>query len=171
MHREAAEWTYIQFHEWRNVQSFSKFDILEIGSLNINGGVRHFFEPWIDTYTGIDVQEGPGVDVVANATEYSNPEFYDIIVTNETFEHTRDWREIIQRSYKNLSPTNGLFIATMAGEGRPVHSAIDTGQIRDWEHYANIGAWDLNKTLKDCGFTNIVVNTLGWDLRCKAEKQ
>lgn len=169
MHREAFDWTYTSFHIWKNVQIKKTYDILEIGSFNINGGVREMFAPWAVSYVGIDPQEGPGVDIVISATEYIEPSAYDIIVTNETFEHTPDWKEIVENCYTNLR-NGGLFTATMAGEGRPPHSALDTGEIREWEHYANIGAWDLNQTLVRCGFKNIVVDKLHTDLRCSATK-
>jgi hypothetical protein len=58
----------------------------------------------------------------------------------------------------------GIFITTMAGEGRRPHSAIDTGEIREWEHYSNIGEWELNQTLNGF-FVKSAINRLGTDLR------
>ena len=167
MHLAASDYIFKTFHQERN--SKTDFDILEIGSFNINGGVRDIFKPFAKTYTGIDVQEGKDVDIVADGATYTNKDSYDIIVTAETFEHTPDWKKIIARSYLNLR-LGGMFIATMAGEGRPPHSALDTGEIREWEHYSNIGYWELAQCLKQCGFevvSTIINNT---DLYCMAIK-
>lgn len=166
MHNEAMNWVYQSFHILRTKD---KYDILEIGSLNINGSVRSILEPFAATYLGIDMQDGPGVDLVADGASYELPEAYDAIVTAEAFEHTPDWKKIIKQSYINLKP-GGIFIATMAGEGRPFHSGIDGGQLQEHEHYANIGAWELNQTLKGIGFQQVVVNVLGQDTRCSAVK-
>ncbi len=42
---------------------FIRKSVLEIGSLNINGSIRPFFEQC--TYVGVDLGEGADVDVVA----------------------------------------------------------------------------------------------------------
>ena len=165
MHSDAMNWVYQSFHFLRTKD---KYDILEIGSLDINGSVRGIFDSFAASYTGLDVVAGPGVDIVADGATYSLPEAYDVIVTAETFEHTPDWKKIILRSIENLRP-GGIFIATMAGEGRPPHSALDEKPIREWEHYSNIGWWELNQTLKSL-FTNHEVNILNTDLRCWAVK-
>jgi SAM-dependent methyltransferase len=167
MHDSAKEYVYRSFHGWRN--SRTNLDILEIGSLDINGSVRPIFEPFQTNYFGIDMQKGPGVDLVADAAHFVNEEDYDVVVCAEVFEHTPDWKKIIANSYTNLR-SGGLFIATMAGEGRPPHSAIDENPIRDWEHYSNIGAWELNQTLRQVGFKTASVNVQGWDTRCSAAK-
>ena len=115
------------------------------------------------------MQEGPGVVIVHDAAKYTKPNFFDVVVCAEVFEHTPEWQTIIKKSYKNLVE-GGVFIATMAGEGRHPHSAIDTGAIREWEHYANIGWWQLKQTLTNNGFKNINVNIEGQDTRCSAVK-
>jgi SAM-dependent methyltransferase len=155
------------FHDWRDGRSH--FKVLEIGSLDINGSVRPIFYPFAEKYIGIDMQEGPGVDIVVDAAKFIHFETYDIILCAEVFEHTPHWKQIIQNSYNNLVD-GGIFIATMAGEGRYPHSAIDENPIREWEHYSNIGWWELEQTLKKLGFKNINVSVLGTDTRCWAVK-
>lgn len=163
LHKEAADWVFHSFHTWRGDRK--DLVILELGSLNINGGVRDFIQPYGRSYIGVDQEAGPGVDVVADAATYLEHNRYDVVVTTETLEHCPNWRDIIGCSYMNLKE-GGIFIATMAGEGRFAHSAIDEAPIRDWEYYANVGAWELNRALK--GFAKHEVNTLGTDLRCWA---
>ena len=161
------EFVYSSFHNWKDDRTNLK--VLEIGSLDINGSMRPIFYPFAEKYIGIDAQDGPGVDIVTDATEYLSPGYFDVIICAEVFEHTPDWKKIINNSYNNLVD-GGIFIATMAGEGRYPHSAIDENPIREWEHYANIGWWELNQTLTNIGFKDINVNVEGQDTRCSAIK-
>jgi hypothetical protein len=163
MHKAAHEWVFESFHEHKRELEKDMLCILEVGSLDINGSVRNIFYPWTLEYTGIDPQSGPGVDIVANGHEYSKPEAY---------EHTPHWKEIIARAAENLRP-GGLFIATMAGETRAPHSAVHGNHPYDWEHYANIGEWELRQTLAkhfskfETSYINPMVHG---DLRCWAVK-
>jgi hypothetical protein len=45
-------------------EAFTGVEVLEVGSLNINGTVRDFFDS--TRYIGADVAEGRDVDVVCN---------------------------------------------------------------------------------------------------------
>lgn len=168
MHKEASEYVFKAFHAWRGDRTGLK--ILEVGSYNINGSVRDFLSPFALEYVGIDPNPGPNVDLVASGEEYVRFGYFDVVVTTETFEHAPGWKTVVQKSYENLS-VGGVFIATMAGEGRAPHSALDEKPIRDWEHYANIGEWDLGKTLRDVGFADIATDKHGADLRCVAVKR
>ena len=167
MHKAASDFIFIEFHKWRKERNNLK--VLEIGSLDINGSIRNFIEPFSKKYVGLDIQEGPGVNIVHDAAKFTKPNFFDVVVCAEVFEHTPEWQTIIKKSYKNLVE-GGIFIATMAGEGRYPHSAIDTGAIREWEHYANIGEWQLKQTLTNIGFKDVSVNVNGNDIRCYGVK-
>ena len=61
--------------------------VLEVGSLDINGSVRPLFENC--NYTGIDLGEGRGVDVVAHVTDYHrlDDNEFDVVISTETLEH------------------------------------------------------------------------------------
>ena len=52
-------------------QFFSNVKIGEFGSLDINGTIRHLFEGC--EYVGIDIGEGPGVDLVCPGQQVSFP--------------------------------------------------------------------------------------------------
>jgi hypothetical protein len=170
MHPPVIDWVQASFDHWRSVNgSEGPFDILEIGSLDINGSVRPIFQSTKRSYIGVDMQEGPGVDIVADASTFSIGLQFDVIVCAEVFEHTPVWREIIENSFAHLK-NGGLFSATMAGVGRSPHSAIDENPIREWEHYANITEEELAAALVGIGFTVSTVNTQGLDLRCWAIK-
>lgn len=166
MHPQVLHWVGRSITE-SGIQ-ISGATILEFGSLDINGSVRSVLQQNASLYLGVDVQAGPGVDVVADAETFSYPQEFDIVVCCEVFEHTPRWREIISNSH-HLLRTGGLFISTMAGEGRPPHSAIDENPIRDWEYYANVGAWELKRCIQPL-FAFYNIDYSGFDLRCWAVK-
>lgn len=167
MHTEAFIWVDTSFKHWKKPET-KDLIVLEFGSLDINGNVRGIFQPYTRTYIGVDLQEGPGVDFIEDAHTFNPDMLFDVVVCCEVFEHTPVWREIISNSHRLLKD-GGLFIATMAGEGRHPHSAIDENPIRDWEYYDNVGAWELNRYLKSL-FENVQVDVLGSDLRCWSTK-
>lgn len=167
MHVEAFEWTSRIFNAWYK-EDMGQIKVLEFGSLDINGTIKSIFEPVASLYIGVDLQEGPGVDVVCGAHEFDSDEPFDVVVSCEVFEHTPVWRDIIDNAHRLLRP-EGLFIATMAGEGREPHSAIDGTLPRDWEYYDNVGYWELQRHLVNT-FSKRDIDILGTDLRCCAIK-
>ena len=165
MHHEVLEYVGSQFFSWKLNQLERPLKILEFGSLDINGSVRGILQQHAEKYVGVDMQGGPGVDIICDATSFMSHDKYDVVVCAEVFEHTPHWRHIINNSHKHLAE-GGLFIATMAGEGRRPHSAIDENPIREWEYYDNVGVWELQRALKI--FSRFETNTLLYDLRCWA---
>lgn len=165
MHVEAYEWIESSFNNW--VGDKKDLNVLEIGSLDINGSVRSIFTNHARTYLGIDPQAGPGVDYVCDASLFDTGPIWDVVVCAEVFEHAPVWREIVERAHGNLVE-GGIFIATMAGEGRAPHSAIDENPIRDWEYYENVTGPELKKALKK--FAKAEVDVLNTDTRCVAIK-
>jgi len=168
MHAEVFDWVESSFRKWREIYPNDNYKVIEIGSLNINGTIRIIFAD-AKNYCGVDMQTGPGVDLIADSAYWLAPEPVDIIVCCEVFEHAQEWRRIVEMTYKNLKP-GGIFIGTAAGEGRFPHSAIDENPIRDWEYYANIGARDMRWTLERNNFKNVIVNTINNDVRWSAHK-
>ena len=172
MHEDAYNYVFKNFFKCQPDKiKLKNLKVLELGSFNINGGVRDFIEPLCDEYVGLDLQAGPGVDVVMSSHQYVKPNYFDFVVTTETFEHNEHWKETLIVSWENLVP-GGVFIATMAGEGRAPHSALDEKPICEWEYYANIGEWDLCWSLKKAGFPddNIRINRINADIRVLALK-
>lgn len=149
MHPEAEAW--VRAHAPKDAVL-----VLDIGGRNINGSNRiHFPDA---TFVALDILPGDGVDVVADAAVWRPDRLYDVVVCTEVFEHTDVWPDICRTAHAALVP-DGLFIATMAGPGRPVHSAFDGGwQLRDGEHYANIDPAALEKVLYGLGFAEVVVD-------------
>ena len=95
------------------------FDILEIGSYEVNGSLRKYFLN--SNYLGIDLANGPGVDKVLDGSkiESLNRKF-DIIISSECFEHASNWKEIF-RAMINCIKDEGYVIMTCASKGRIEH--------------------------------------------------
>lgn len=131
--------------------------VLDIGGRNINGGVRGLF-PNATRYTAVDIREGPGVDIVADAATWVPDREYDVVVSTETFEHTPEWPSILSTAYKACK-AGGKLILTMAGPGRAVHSAIDGGpSLHPGEYYGNVEPDDLERLLRADGWSEITVD-------------
>lgn len=137
--------------------------VVEIGSRDINGTVRDLF-PDAD-YIGVDVQDGQGVDVVADAATWRPKRKADIVVCCEVFEHTDAWRDIIWNTADNIVSDGGLIVVTAAGPGRAPHSAVDGGPLRDDEFYENIHPGDLALVLAEAGFDRVEVDEVRGDVR------
>ena len=144
--------------------------VLDVGGRNINGTARDHFPN--ANYTVLDILDGPGVDVVADAATWSPPHKYDVVVCCETFEHTPVWRDIC-RTLAEAVKVKGAVILTMAGPGRPPHSGFDGGPVHDGEHYENIDPDDLRDALAAAGFetVEIDVNEQSHDVRAWASKK
>jgi SAM-dependent methyltransferase len=109
--------------------------VVEIGGRDINGSIRVLF-PDVP-YTSIDLEAGPGVDVVADGATYVPDEKAAVVVCCEVLEHAENAYQICENAYAMLRP-GGVFLVTAAGNGRPEHSAVDGGHLRDGEFYRNV---------------------------------
>lgn len=66
--------------------------ILEVGSRDVNGSYQPIFSG--HDYTGIDVVEGPGVDLVVDPWEWSfdlSDSKFGTIICGQTLEHDSQW--------------------------------------------------------------------------------
>ena len=100
-------------------EHFENKRILDIGSLDINGNNKYLFTN--SNYIGLDVGEGPNVDVISVGHLYSAPNnFFDTIISTEVFEHDMFYEQTVQNVVRMLKP-GGLFIFTCASTGRPEH--------------------------------------------------
>lgn len=139
--------------------------VIEVGSADMNGSVRPLFGD--ARYTGVDIQAGPGVDVVDDGT-WTPPAPVDCVVIAEVFEHTPDWPAILRRARGWLRP-GGTLIVTCAGPGRRPHSGIDgKRRLHPGEHYRNVPADDLACELDLAGYDTVKVDTVGADVRAVA---
>jgi SAM-dependent methyltransferase len=129
-------------------QYFQDKKVLEVGSLNINGSVRIYFDNC--DYTGIDLAEGPGVDKIISIHELNEPETYDVVISTEMLEHDKHWQTSLRQMYSNVKP-GGLFILTCAAPERPEHGTTRTSPQDSpftTDYYRNISAEDFMGVLK-----------------------
>lgn len=116
--------------------------VIEVGSRNINGTIRDqiLAKEWI----GIDIIDGPCVDIVGDAIEYI-PDFRgraDLVLCLEALEHYENTK-FLTYALGQFAKPGALVIATAAGPGRGEHSGIDENPIREYEHYRNLGVGDF----------------------------
>jgi len=125
---------------------FKGTKVLEVGSLNINGSVRQFFEP--DQYIGCDLGEGAGVDIVCRGHELPYPnESFDVVISCECFEHDRHWEKTFQKMV-DLVRKGGLVIFSCATIGRPEHGTTRTSPADapfTNDYYRNLREEDFNQ--------------------------
>lgn len=127
-------------------QFFSGVSVIEIGSLNINGTVRDFFEA--TSYLGVDVSAGPGVDLVMEGQNVKLPKHtFDIAVSAECFEHNPHWKA----TFKNMARlAKAAVIFTCASEGRAEHGTTrttpqDSPFTLEWDYYQNLNEKDFRE--------------------------
>lgn len=90
--------------------------ILEVGSHNHNGTVRHYIENLKpDQYIGVDIQPGPGVDMICDCTQltthFSHHKF-DVVIATELLEHVLDWRTCVTELVAVTKPAGLLLLTT-----------------------------------------------------------
>jgi hypothetical protein len=158
MHDQVLEW----IDQWATDEALT---VLDIGGRDVNGTSRHLF-PNAD-YTVLDIREGAGVDIVANAATWTPDREFDLVLCTEVYEHTPDWPQITATAYKALRP-GGTFLVTCAAVGRAPHSAITEGPPHPGEYYENVDKAELHANLTEAGFSEVHVQRLGFDLQAAA---
>lgn len=131
-------------------QYFSNTNVVEIGSLNINGTVRDFFNKCV--HIGIDVGPGPCVDVVCLGHQYDMPNgTFDVGISCECFEHDQYWNLTFDNIIR-LVKQNGLIIFSCATTGRKEHGTINNEPQSSpltvengWSYYRNLTEQDFKE--------------------------
>jgi len=95
-----------------------KGKILEIGSLIVQGQEEISMRKAIQTlgydFTGIDMRNGNGVDVVDDAmTPVFAYNTFDTIICLDTLEHVNWPRDLVRESYNIIKPGGYFFLATV----------------------------------------------------------
>lgn len=98
--------------------------VLEVGSYNVNGGVRELFT---GEYIGVDIEAGPGVDEVVSAHELDarfEPGSFELVVCLEMLEHDEaPWLTMVQLG-RMVAP-GGHLLVSARGNGFPLHNPPD----------------------------------------------
>lgn len=118
MHRDVEDWVRWAL-ERSNAEPWGH--VLEMGSRDWNGSIRHQFLN--AEYTGVDLEAGPGVDIVADCADLSavfETASCDVVLCLEVLEHTDKKAAILREMFRLLRP-GGVGILTAGAPGRPKH--------------------------------------------------
>lgn len=131
--------------------------VLDLGGRDINGSIRGLLPA--AKWTGLDIEPGPGVDLVHDAT-LPWPEGwdrYDVVVCTEVLEHVERWPQLLRTAAQALEPggPEALFV-TCASTGRPEHGAAGAPLPGPGEWYGNVPPAVLKARLLDL-FEDVVV--------------
>jgi len=145
---------------------FENITVLDVGSLDVNGNNRYLFENCY--YYGIDVVDGPNVNIVTVAHYFNPPIQYNTIISTNALEHDMYWKLTIKRMY-DLLLSDGLLLISCASKWKE-HGTLNTNphasgtaQREDvWaNYYKNLTIEDITENFKlDLMFSkyNIEVN-------------
>lgn len=129
---------------------FINSSVLEVGSWNVNGTIRDFFEH-PSNYIGLDIAQGKDVDVVCSGHEYDTDIRFNTVVSCECFEHNPKWFETFMNMIR-LTKSGGLVIFTCATDGRAEHGT--SAYQPDASLTSTIHSYYRNLTEKD--FRNVM---------------
>lgn len=144
---------FVELVASKNRSLLRQASVLEIGSFDVNGSVRQILAE-APKYVGVDLVEGPGVDIVAFGHEVDGPDgSYDVTVSCECFEHDVHWASTL-RNMTRLTRSGGLVVFTCAGRGRPEHGTRRTipadSPGTQWEgidYYMNLEQHDIEEAI------------------------
>ena len=131
---------------------FVEKNILDCGSLDVNGNNRYLFEQC--KYIGIDLGPGLNVDVVCPIHSYVSRVLFDTIISTECFEHDMYYNESLNNIVNNLLLPGGMFLFTCASTNRKEHGTRSHNSksapllTGEWaNYYKNLTCTDIKQVL------------------------
>lgn len=118
--------------------------VLDLGGQDVNGTVHDLMPN--ATIDVLDIHEGKGVTIVADARTYQPEQTYDAVISTELFEHLADWHLAIATAHKALR-RDGVLILTAAAPPRGPHGADGQPFPPPGEHYENVDPQHLHREL------------------------
>ena len=146
-------------------QFFQNSDVLDCGSLDINGNNRWLFDDC--NYLGIDIVKGKNVDIVCKVHDLKTHLLYDCVISTEMLEHDEDFAASLNAMFNFLKP-GGLLLITAAGYGREEHG---THEIKPQDspltnnYYCNISVTMLLQGLDLTKFSSYTISYFKTDIR------
>ena len=143
--------------------------VLDCGSLDINGNNRYLFEDC--KYTGIDIGDGPNVDIVTPIHKHQGT--YDTVISTECLEHDRYISESIANMEKMAV---GCLLITCATHPRMPHGVTwrsPTSSPFTNDYYRNVTPMMIfeNIDLSLYSYCELQVNAVAGDLYFFAVKK
>jgi SAM-dependent methyltransferase len=158
MHKQVVQFT--KSVKKKHPHLFRRTNVLEVGSLNINGTVRRFFNT--REYLGIDITHGRGVDLVTPVHQLVPHKLFDVVISTEMLEHDCHWKQSLQAMYIFTRP-GGLLLITCAGPGRPEHGtnkARPQDSPATTDYYRNLTIDDFRSVLDPADFVEYQVGQM-----------
>lgn len=125
-------------------------NVLEIGSQDINGTVRDYFQPAAN-YLGLDLGIAKGVDWTIPGELVELPDQWArVCISTECFEHAATWEQILLNMIR-ITQEDGLMILSIAGHGRASHGTVDSDvESSPWttSYYKNLGPDDITEKIR-----------------------
>ncbi len=163
MHKEVKRFCLSVKYE--HPQFFKNTDVLDCGSLDINGSNRWLFDDC--NYLGIDIVEGKNVDIVTRVHEFTTDFQFDCVISTEMLEHDEYFAASLNTMFK-CTKQGGLLLITAAGYGREEHGTNeykpqDSPMTRDY--YRNVDVTMLLQGLDLTKFSWYSISYLKTDIR------
>lgn len=160
-----AQQVYVNSLRDRLPRFFHNSRVLEVGSYDVNGSIRHFFEEPV-SYIGIDLAPGKAVDMVCHGADFHSDEYFDVVASTECFEHDPRWMETFTNMIE-LCRSGGLVFFTCAANHRQEHGTPRTSpndSAKATEYYRNLNIEDFDHRLLRNRFAWYLFEANGNDL-------
>lgn len=92
--------------------------VLDVGSYDFNGSYRMLFTSPKSRYIGVDIQYGPGVDLIIDSPAWDFLKDVDAVISGQTFEHVENVPYLLMKIHDVLKP-GGLLCIITPSEGPP----------------------------------------------------
>lgn len=148
-----AQKVFCEYIKGKLPQYFYFANVVDFGSLDINGCNRYLFQHC--NYVGVDIGPGRNVDVISLCHLYGEDEEFDTVISTEMLEHDRYWKESLQNMVRVLK-RGGLLLFTCKSEGSKEHGTINsdtesspfTSILPNWcQYYKNLTEEDIRSVL------------------------
>jgi SAM-dependent methyltransferase len=124
--------------EWRG----KRLQVLDVGSMDVNGSYRPLFDDRFWTYTGLDIEQGQGVDIAMRSPykwEGLRSRSFDVVISGQAFEHIEfPWVTILQVA--RVLKVDGLLCLIVPSSGSEHRYPVDC-----WRYYPDgvraLAAW------------------------------
>jgi hypothetical protein len=169
---------------------FINSNIIDCGSLDINGNNRWLFRRnlfnWygINSYIGIDIQLGANVDILGHThdvlprimklpmafmIEKKDKPIWpiEVVISTEMLEHDKHWAASIRAMYDILKP-GGLLLITAGGDGRMEHGtymSVPVDSPATLDYYRNMSNEMFESILPRKLFSEYIIRQTNGDFQ------
>ena len=98
--------------------------VLDVGSYDLNGSYKHLFNERKYNYTGLDMEDGPNVDIVlSNPYDWDaiETDSFDVVISGQAFEHIEFFWKTMDEMVRVLRKDGLLCIIAPNGFGEHRH--------------------------------------------------